>query len=64
MKVNEWINQKFRKSIIRLTQSIEHGRQNCGKALHFSYVCIYYDIDIAIAYGGRIRHRTKTSLEA
>ncbi|MEH2434962.1 MAG: hypothetical protein V7K25_12035 [Nostoc sp.] len=35
----------------------------CGRALSVPYICIYYDIDIAIAYGGRIRHRTKTSLE-
>ena len=38
--------------------------QICGKALNLAYLCIHYDIDIAIAYGGRIRHRTQTSLEA
>ena len=80
MKVNEWINQKFWKSIIiRLTPSVEHaGRirvqhkrcltakcpQICDKTLKQPDICIQYDIDIAIAYGGRIRHRTKISLEA
>ncbi|MCC5627741.1 hypothetical protein [Nostoc sphaeroides] len=73
MKVNEWINQKFWKSIfIRLTPSVEHaGRirvqqlcpQICDRGLNVPYICIHYEIDIAIAYGGRIRHRTKTSLE-
>ncbi|MDZ8223636.1 hypothetical protein [Nostoc sp. ChiVER01] len=34
----------------------------CGTPNVF-YICIHYDIDIAIADSGRIRHRTKTSLE-
>jgi hypothetical protein len=66
--------------IIRLTPSVEHTSlirvqhkkclraklcpQICGKPVNLPYVCIYYDIDIAIAYGGRIRNHTKTSLEA
>ena len=65
MKVNEWINQKFRKSIIRLTPSVEHaGRirvqrkrcltaklcpQICGRGINCPYICIHYHIDIAIA---------------
>ncbi|MEH1871529.1 hypothetical protein [Nostoc sp.] len=82
MKVNQWINQKFWKSInIDLTPSVEHASQMrvqhkryltakcpqiCVITLKLRYICIHYgiDIDIAIAYGGRIRHRTKTSLEA
>ncbi|MBD0385650.1 MAG: hypothetical protein ICV54_03730 [Nostoc sp. C3-bin3] len=37
--------------------------QICGKPLNLPDVCIYYDIDIAIAYHGLIRNRTKTSLK-
>ncbi|BBD65894.1 hypothetical protein NIES4072_04270 [Nostoc commune NIES-4072] len=64
---------------IRLTPSVEHaGRirvqhkrcltaklcpHNFGRVLNVLYICIHYDINIAIAYGGRIRHRTQTSLE-
>ncbi|WP_375513310.1 hypothetical protein [uncultured Nostoc sp.] len=59
MKVNKWINQKFWKSIFtRLTPSVEHaGRirvqqlcsQICERGLNVPYICIHYDIDIAIA---------------
>ncbi|MBW4453178.1 MAG: hypothetical protein KME55_11070 [Nostoc indistinguendum CM1-VF10] len=70
MKVNQWVNQKFWKSIIiRLTPSVKHTglirvqHKRCLR-VNLPYVYIYYDIDIAIAYGGRIRNRTKTSLEA